>query len=298
MNILPEKRRGKLRKLLAENELIRAVETVNGMEAMIIENTCVPDGKGGTKGYDLLWFSSLCGASFRGKPDTEFISVSEKLRDIEDIFSVSSKPMIMDLDTGGNTEHLCMNIKTLERMGVSGIVIEDKKGTKRNSLYSDSSMHTLEDPYIFAEKINAAVNAAESDDFMIIARIESLIAGENADDALDRATVYIEAGADAVVIHSRTRDAEDIFRFSEEFKENYPDIPLIMIPTAYNTFSDTELRSKGADIIIYANHLMRSAYMAMQKTAEDILRRGNTSNADENWCAPVYNILKMIDGER
>ena len=286
--LLTENRRGMLKKCLAERPFIRAIETVNGLEALAVRNAEKYSGKT----FDALWFSGLCCAAFKGKPDNEFVDMSEKKHDIEDIFSISEKPVIIDMDTGGITSHFCRHVADLERMGVSAVVIEDKTGVKRNSLYGQENIHAMENADVFADKIRQAKQSTASGDFMIFARIESFIAGESLETALYRADRYISAGADGIVIHSIRTDGSDAFAFAEIFKKTYPNIPLAFIPTAYGSFTDKELHGKGADIIIYANHLMRSAYKAMTAAALMILENGR---ADEGICEPVKTILEAID---
>lgn len=297
MNISTEQRRGKLRSILKEKKFLRVIETVNGLEGMIAENARVQLENGSIREYDALWFSGLCHAAFKGKPDNELVDMSEKLSALNDILAVTTKPIIMDMDTGGITEHLCHHVALLERMGVSAVVIEDKTGLKRNSLYGKEQLHHMEDMDVFADKIICAKKSICTNDFMIFARIESLIAGEDIQTALERAGKYIDAGADGIVIHSVCADGSDIFAFSTDFKKRFADVPLVFIPTAYNSFTDTQLHEKGADMIIYANHLMRSAYQAMEKTATSILSEGRSLYADKNYCATVKTILNLIDGE-
>ncbi len=288
--ILPEIRRGLLKKSLDCKKFITVVETVNGLEALAVntaENSC-------GRQFDALWFSGLCCAAFKGKPDNEYVDMTEKIKDIEDIFAVTDKPLIVDMDTGGKTDHLCRHLKILEAMGVSAVVIEDKTGEKRNSLYGEPALHTMEEPDTFAEKIMISKSSLQSDSFMIFARIESFIAGEEIDTALIRADKYLEAGADGIVIHSVKKDGGDAFAFASEFKRRYPDTPLMMIPTAFDSFTAGQLSENGADIIIYANHLMRSAYQAMITASVSILENGKT---DKISCTPVSEILSAIENE-
>lgn len=298
INISTEQRRGSLGRMLKEKEFLRVIETVNGLEGMIAENTRVCDENGSVKEFDALWLSSLCHASFKGKPDNESVDMSEKMEAVNEIFSVSSKPLMVDMDTGGIPEHFCRHTAALERMGVSAVVIEDKAGIKRNSLYGRERIHEMENADDFADKIRCAKSMLCTEDFMIFARIESLIAGESTDMAMRRAEKYIRAGADAIVIHSVCADGGEIFSFAADFKADFADVPLVFIPTTYNDFTDKELHEKGADMVIYANHLMRSAYLAMEKTARSILQDGKSRYADEHYCVPVKSILNLFDGEQ
>lgn len=297
IRISTEQRRSRLRGLLQEKPFLRVIEAVNGLEGLIAENARAYDGNGCVKEFDALWLSGLCHAAFKGKPDNESVDISEKMAAVNELFAVSAKPLIIDLDTGGAPEHFSRHAAALERLGVSAVMIEDKTGMKRNSLYGSEQMHTLESAEAFAGKIRRAKERLCTEDFMIFARIEGMIAGESADMAMVRAEKYIEAGADAIVIHSICADGGEIFQFASDFKTQFAGIPLVFIPTVYNRFTDTELHERGADIIIYANQLMRSAYLAMERTAASILAEGRSEYADEHYCAPVRTILELIDGE-
>lgn len=286
--LLPENRRAMLKKRLSESPFIRVIETVNALEALAVRDAEKHSGKA----FDAIWFSGLCCAAFKGKPDNEFVEMSEKKHDIEDIFSISEKPLIIDMDTGGIVTHFCRRIAELERIGVSAVVIEDKTGVKHNSLYGKANIHSMENADVFADKIRQAKHSLATGYFMIFARIESFIAGENMETALYRADRYISAGADGIVIHSIRNDGSDAFEFAKKFRKKYPHVPLAFIPTAYGSFTDKELHRKGADIVIYANQLMRSAYRAMTASALAILENGR---ADEDCCEPVKTILEAID---
>ena len=287
-----------LRAMLKEKAFVRTIEAVNGIEAIIAENTSFCDKNGNTKVFDALWLSGFTHAAFKGKADNGIFDINDKISAVNDIFAVSSKPLLIDMDNGGTVEELCKNAAMLEALGVSAIVVEDKTGPKNNSLYGSEKLHIMEDADIFCDKIRSVKASLATDDFLLFARIESLIAGESIEKALLRAKKYLSAGADGIVIHSVKSNAEDIFAFAKAFKATHPNIPLIFIPTAYNGFADTYLHQTGADIIIYANQLMRSAFNAMQKTAMSILQNGTSLFADENYCTAPKTILNLIDGER
>lgn len=295
--ILPEQRRGRLRQLLEEKPYLRVIETVNGLEGLIAQNAAAVDADGTRREFDALWLSGLCHAAFKGKPDTELIGMEEKLAAVQEIFDVTQKPLLVDCDTGGTAAHCCRYVAALERMGVSAAVIEDKTGSKHNSLYGAQKLQQMEDAALFSEKLQCAKAALSTKDFMLFARIESLIAGESMEQALQRAALYCHAGADGIVIHSIAKDGADVFAFAAQFKARFADVPLIMIPTAYHSFTAETLHEKGADMIIYANHLMRSAHLAMERTAASILCEGKTEYADAHYCTDVNTILKLIDGE-
>lgn len=288
-NNLPEVRRHKLKELLQTGSLIKVMEASNGLSGLVVENTSV-DGKG----FDAMWLSSLCDSAFKGKPDNESVDFTSRLRTVEEIFEVTTKPLIFDADTGGMTEHFVKNVRSLERIGVSAAVIEDKRGLKHNSLCGSESLHILEDPDEFATKIQRGKQALLTEDFMIIARTESLIAGESVEEAFDRACKYVEAGADGIMIHSHRSDGGDIQAFLKLFEAKYDNIPVVLVPTAYPDFTEDELHKMGASIVIYANHLLRSAYKSMVDTARQILEDGCSRTAGDKYCVSVHEILELI----
>ncbi|MBE6116380.1 MAG: phosphoenolpyruvate mutase [Erysipelotrichaceae bacterium] len=293
----PDTRRARLKRLLEVKPYVRAIDTSNGLTGLIAENTRVTDEETGTvKEFDAMWISSLCDSTFKGKPDIELVDLSSRLNTIDEIMEVTTKPIILDGDTGGKPEIFAFNVKTLERIGVSAVIIEDKTGLKKNSLFGTEVTQTLDDPDHFAGKIRAGKQAQVTRDFMIFARLESLIAGRGVDDAFMRAKKYIEAGADGVMIHSKEKSGEDIKAFMQLFREYSKDIPVVMVPTTYNQFTEEELHQWGANIIIHANHLLRSAYPAMLKTAESILEHGRSKEASDEFCAPTKVILNLIPG--
>ncbi len=293
----PDNRRSRLKKLLKVKPFIRLIDTSNGLTGLIAENVKIEDEETATtKEFDAMWISSLCDSTFKGKPDIELVDLTSRLNTINEVMEVTTKPIILDGDTGGKIEHFAYNVKTLERMGVSAIIIEDKTGLKKNSLFGTEVKQQLDDPEHFAAKIRAGKQAQVTRDFMIFARLESLIAGKGIDDALMRAKVYIEAGADGVMIHSKEKDGQEIFDFMKEFRKFSKDIPIIVVPTTYNQFTEEELHQKGANIIIHANHLLRSAYPAMVDTAKSILEHGRSKEASEKNCLPIKEVLTLIPG--
>ena len=268
------------------------MEASNGLTGLIVENTKVCG-----KEYDAMWLSSLCDSTLKGKPDNEVIDFSSRIKTVEEIFEVTSKPLIFDGDTGGHPEHFAYNVKTLEKLGVSAIIIEDKKGLKQNSLIGDPSLHTLEDKEIFANKIKQGKKALQTSDFMIIARIESFIANKPLNDALERADCYIEAGADGIMIHSYKEDGAEIMEFLKCFREKHPEVPVVLIPTTYSKYTETELFERGANIVIYANQLLRSAYKSMSAAAKKILEDESSFAASKEYCTSMKEILNLIGDE-
>ena len=232
----PDIRRAKLRRMLKLKPYIRVMEASNGLSGLIVENVKV-EKEGEIKEFDAMWVSSLCDSSFKGKPDIELVDLTSRINTINEIMEVTTKPIILDGDTGGRTEHFIYNVRTLERLGVSAIIIEDKTGLKQNSLFGTDAVQVLDDPYEFAKKINAGKQAQLTRDFMIISRLESLIAGAGIDDALNRAKIYIDAGADAVMIHSKEGRQGDC-RFPEKVQRVCPHIPVVLVPTSYNHFTE------------------------------------------------------------
>lgn len=291
MNNLPEIRRRKLKEILNKKKNIRVMEASNGLTALIAENT-----KAGGKEYDAMWVSSLCDSALKGKPDNEVVDFTSRMNTINEILEVTTKPIILDGDTGGKTEHFTDHIKILERAGVSAIIIEDKKGLKQNSIFGNKAEQQLEDVEIFAEKIRKGKEALLTDDFMIFARIESFIADQDLNDALERAEAYVNAGADGIMIHSYKTDGQEVTDFLKIFKDRYPDVITVVVPTTYSRFKEEELNGYGANIVIYANHLLRSSYAAMVKTAERILEDESCEAVSREYCVSMEEILALIGG--
>lgn len=276
--------------------LVRVLEVHSGLSGLIVENVKVKDNQI-TQEFDAMWASSLTDSTNKGKPDIEAVDMTSRLGTINDIFEVTTKPMIFDADTGGRTEHFVFTVKSLERLGVSAIIIEDKIGLKKNSLLGNEvSQHqdTIEN---FAFKIREGKKVQITDDFMIIARVESLILEKGMDDAITRAQAYIEAGADAIMIHSRKKEPAEILDFCEQFKNLKRPVPLVVVPTSYSCVFEEELKNAGVKVIIYANQLLRAAYPAMVNAAELILKSGRAYDC-ENSCISISEILNLIPGTR
>ena len=293
--LLPEIRRGRLVQLLKYKPCVRIMEAHNGLTGLIVESTVVEKGDA-INAFDGMWISSLCDSTAKGKPDIELVDLTSRLNTINDIMEVTTKPIILDGDTGGLTEHFAYNVKTLERLGVSAIIIEDKIGLKRNSLFGNEVSQLQDSIGNFSAKIKAGKDALSSRDFMIIARIESLILNQGMNDALARAKAYIEAGASGIMIHSRKKTPDEIFEFCDHFQKFGSDIPLVVVPTTFNTITEQEFAQKGVKIVIYANQLIRSAFPAMKLTAETILKNNRAYEADK-MCMPIKEILTLIGEE-
>ena len=292
---IPDVRRGKLKKLISLKPIVRTMEAHNGLSALVVENAkIVKDEKINT--FDAIWISSLTDSTAKGKPDIELVDMTSRINTINEIMEVSTKPIILDGDTGGLIEHFVFNIKTIERLGVSAIIIEDKIGLKKNSLFGTDVEQTQDSIENFCEKIRAGKKALLTDEFMIIARIESLILKKGIDDAIKRAKAYINAGSDGIMIHSRNEDPDEIFEFCDEFNKFAHDIPLIVVPTSFNQVYEDEFAKKGVNIVIYANHLIRSAYPSMMGTAELILKNERCKEADDK-CLSIKEILTLIPDE-
>lgn len=292
---LPSFRRGRLKKLIAVKSIVTAIEAHSGLTGLIAENTVVYQN-GGARQFDAMWISSLCDSTAKGKPDIELVDMTSRFRTIDDIMEVTTKPIIFDGDTGGLTEHFGYTVRTLERMGVSMIIIEDKTGLKKNSLFGNEVKQTQADIASFCEKIRAGKKAQKSSDFMICARIESLILEKGMDDALERAKAYVAAGADAIMIHSRSRSPKEVLEFAEKFRRTDNNTPLVAVPTSYSSVTEEELMEKGVDIVIYANHLTRSSVPAMQNAARTILENHRAQECDEI-CMPFKDIIRLIPEE-
>lgn len=291
---MPEYRRRRLRQLIGLCPVVKAIEAHSGLTGLIAEKTVVAHD-GMLDQFDAMWVSSLCDSTAKGKPDIELVDMSSRLRTIDDIMEVTTKPIILDGDTGGLAEHFMYNVRTLERMGVSAVIIEDKKGLKKNSLFGAEVEQTQDDIENFSAKIRAGKRAQLTEDFMIIARIESLILERGMEDALTRATAFVEAGADGIMIHSRKKESAEILAFCDRFRAADSKTPLVVVPSSFNTVTEEELAAHGVNIVIYANQLTRSAFPAMQQTAEDILRFHRAKEADDRLLS-IKEIITLIDG--
>ncbi len=290
---MPEYRRKRLRRLIDICPIVKILEAHSGLTGIIAEKTVV-ERAGKLDQFDGMWISSLCDSTDRGKPDIELVDMTSRLRTINDILEVTTKPIILDGDTGGLTEHFVYNVRTLERVGVSAIIIEDKTGLKKNSLFGNEVPQTQDTIENFSAKIYAGKRAQLTDDFMIIARIESLILERGMDDALKRAFEFSKAGADGIMIHSRKKDPDEIFEFCDRFRDKDSTTPIVVVPTSYNSVSEEELSSHGVNIVIYANQLMRAAFPAMKKTAVEILENHRALEADSR-LMPFNEIIALID---
>jgi phosphoenolpyruvate phosphomutase len=289
---IPDIRRKKLRQLLQLKPVLSVIEAHNGLTGLIAEETRV-FSKGKINQFDGIWVSSLCDSTAKGKPDIELVDMSSRLRTVNDIMEVTSKPIILDGDSGGLTEHFVYNIMTLERIGVSAVIIEDKVGLKKNSLFGSETTQTQDSIEGFAEKIKAGKQALITKEFLLIARIESLILEKGIDDALTRAHAFVKAGADAIMIHSRQKTPDEVFSFCDAFRSADSSTPLVVVPTTFFSVTEDELAGHGVNIVIYANHLIRSAFPAMKKTAELILTHRSAREA-EHICMSVNEILSVI----
>lgn len=288
----PEIRLGKLKRLLDAKDLVRIMEAHNGLTGLIAEHT-----KSGAEEFDGMWLSSLTDSTAKGKPDIECVDFTSRVNTVNEILEVTRKPIIFDGDTGGLAEHFVFTVKTLERLGVSAVIIEDKIGLKKNSLFGTDVPQTQDSIENFGNKIRKGKEALVTDDFMIIARIESLILGKGLSDALIRAAAFIDAGADGIMIHSKSRNPEEILSFCNEYNKFDRKVFLVVVPSTYNEITEKELMDAGVRIVIYANHLLRSAYPAMVKVAKSILKNGRSHEA-ANYCMPIKDILTLIPGEK
>ena len=291
----PDMRRGRLKKALEMKGLITAMEAHSGITGLIVENTVVYQN-GGAHQFDAIWISSLCDSTAKGKPDIELVDMTSRFRTIDDICEVTTKPIIFDGDTGGLTEHLVYTVRSLERMGVSMIIIEDKTGLKKNSLFGTEVQQTQANIEDFAAKISAGKKAQKTKDFMICARIESLILEHGMEDALERAFAFTAAGADAIMIHSRQENPAEIFEFVEKFREINRITPLVVVPTSFNTVTEEEFKEHGVNIVIYANQLTRTSFPAMKNAALTILKHHRAKECDDI-CMPIKDIISLIPEE-
>lgn len=290
---MPEYRRKRLKQLINLCPIVKTIEVHSGLTGLIAEKTVV-EQENGLDQFDAMWISSLCDSTVKGKPDIELVDMTSRFRTIDDVMEVTTKPIIFDGDTGGLTEHFVYTVRSLERMGVSAVIIEDKIGLKKNSLFGTEVEQTQDSIDHFCEKIRAGKKVCLTDDFLIIARIESLILEQGMKDAINRAKAYVEAGADGIMIHSRKKEPDEILQFCDLFRQYNHKIPLVVVPTSYNSITEEELAQHGVSIVIYANQLTRSAFPAMEKTAKDILRYHRALEVDGR-LMPIKDIISLID---
>ena len=297
LGVTPQARLASLRRLISAKPIVRIMESHCGLTGLIIEHTKVEVGNE-IHEFDGMWASSLTDSTSKGKPDIEAVDLTTRLHDLNDSLEVTTKPVIYDGDTGGKTEHFVFTVRTLERLGVSAVIIEDKVGLKQNSLFGTDAVQTQDTIEGFCSKIQAGKEAQVTRDFMIIARCESLIAGKPVEDALERCHAYVAAGADGIMIHSKNKDGQDIKEFCQRFREVDNHTPIVAVPTTYGQFTEAELAEWGINIVIYANHMLRSAYPAMVKCAERILETTRCLEASDEYCMPIKQILNLIPGTK
>lgn len=290
----PERRGRMLKRIMEIKPLARILEVHNGLTGRIVEKTKIMKGEG-TREFDGMWLSSLTDSVAKGKPDTGYVDFTSRHNTIDQIFDVTTKPMIVDADNGGFAQHFALMVKTLERLGVSAVIIEDKIGLKANSLFGTEANQTQDTVENFCRKISIGKKSQVTDYFMIFARIESLILKKGLEDALLRAQAYMGAGADGVLIHSKENNPAEIFAFCREYKKFKNRVPLAVVPSTYSSVTENELVKAGVNVVIYANHQLRSAYPAMVKTAESILHHEGCGEA-EKLCLPIKDILALIPG--
>jgi len=290
--ISPQNKISQLKRLIKVKNIVRILETHNSLNGLIIENLSIRKNSKLIE-FDGMWSSSLTDSLTKGKPDNQSVDYSSRILGLNDIMDVTLKPMIFDADNGGRIEHISYLVKTLERIGVSGMIIEDKVGEKINSLFQNQDKTKQDSIKNFCKKIKIAKNSRISNDFYIIARIESFILNKSLSDAINRARNYIKAGANAILIHSKEKTPDQIFSFSKRFKNIYPEVPLVSVPSTYSKVKESDLIKNGFKVVIYANHMLRSAYPSMVTTAESILKNGRSFESEKN-LTPINKIINFI----
>ena len=290
--VSPYYRIRQFRRMLELKPIVRILEAHNGLSGLIVEKTKVTKNHQELE-FDGIWESSLTDSASKGKPDTSAVDVTSRLQTIEQILEVTTKPLVVDGDSGGLVEHFVFTVKSLERLGVSAVIIEDKVGAKRNSLFGTGAGQAQDSIENFSYKINKGKKAQVETDFMIIARIESLILKQGLEDALRRAHSYIEAGADGILIHSKEKTPVEIFQFAKEYNKFKYRVPLVVVPSTFSNVKEDELMQAGIRMVIYANQLIRSAYPAMRNVAELILKNGRALETDK-LCLPIEETIKLI----
>jgi phosphoenolpyruvate phosphomutase / 2-hydroxyethylphosphonate cytidylyltransferase len=290
-------RQSRLRRLIASGKVIKILEVHNALSGLIAENASANSEEGEDLSFDGMWSSSLTDSTSKGKPDIEAVDTTARISTINEIFEVTTKPLIYDADTGGKPEHFEFTVKTLERTGVSAVIIEDKTGLKKNSLFGNDVSQTQDSIESFSNKIKMGKRAQITKDFMIIARVESLILDAGMNDALERSFAYVQAGADGIMIHSRQSDPAEIFEFIDKFRSEDAFTPLIVVPTSFNSVTTDEFKKRGVNVVIYANHMLRSAYPGMMKVAQSILQHKRSLEAEPD-CMSIKGILNLIPGTK
>ncbi len=290
---MPEYRRKRLRQLIEIRPIVKTIEVHSGLTGLIAEKTVVGHN-GELDQFDAMWISSLCDSTSKGKPDIELVDMTSRFRTIDDVMEVTTKPIIFDGDTGGLIEHFVYTVRSLERMGVSAVIIEDKTGLKKNSLFGNEVVQTQDTIEHFCQKISAGKKVQLTEDFMVIARIESLILERGMEDAMERARAYVNAGADGIMIHSRKKSPSEVLEFCSLFRKENTTTPIVVVPSSFNSITEQQLAEHGVNVVIYANQLTRSAFPAMQKTAEDILKYHRSKEADSR-LMPIKDIITLID---
>ena len=285
-------RTSRLKRLMDAKKIVRFLEAHNALTGLIVENTKILK-KNLYEEFDGMWSSSLTDSLSRGKPDNQTVDYSTRINGLNEILDVTKKPVIFDGDNGGRLEHLPFLVRTLERLGVSSLIIEDKKGLKKNSLFKKQSKSDQDSIKNFSKKIKTAKNSTISKDFLIIARVESFILNKGLKDALKRAEAYSKSGADAILIHSKEKNAKEIIDFSKKFKKSKYFIPMVAVPSTYSKTYEKNLYKNGFKIVIYANQLMRAAYPAMKRTAEIILKSGRAFESEKN-IAGINQVINLI----
>ena len=297
LGITTSARMGRLRKLIEAKPIVKILEVHNALSGLIAENASEVLEDGEIVDFDGVWSSSLTDSTSKGKPDIEAVDTTARLTTINEIFEVTTKPMIYDADTGGKAEHFEFTVRSLERTGVSAVIIEDKTGLKKNSLFGNDVTQTQDTIENFCHKIKMGKASQITKEFMIIARIESLILEAGLDDALKRASAYVDAGADGIMIHSRLKDPSEIIEFVTKFREKDSSTPIVVVPTSFNSVTTDEFAKIGVNVVIYANHMLRSAYPGMMRVAKSILRNRRTLEAEPD-CMPIKEILELIPGTK
>ena len=292
--ITPQQRLGLLRRSMAVKPIVRIMEVHSGLCGLIVENTASKDSNGRNLSFDGVWMSSLTSSVVKGKPDIEAVDLTARLQIVHDVLESTSRPIVFDGDTGGLPEVFSYTVRTLERFGVSAVIIEDKTGAKRNSLFQDQTSQVQSSIEDFSDKIRIGKQSQVTEDFMIIARIESLVLGKGIQDSMERAKAYIQAGADGIMIHSKMSDAKDILEFASLYNQLDKKVPLISVPTTYSSITVDELQAAGFSMVIYANHMLRSAYPAMVRTVSSILENGRTSEIEDQ-IMPVGQLLNLVE---
>jgi phosphoenolpyruvate phosphomutase len=268
----------RLRGQLLRPAVIRVAGAHDALSALVAEDA----------GFDAVWASSLAISAARGLPDMSLLTMTDYLQAASYINDASAVPVIADCDTGfGNITNVAFMVRQYEAAGIAAVCIEDKVFPKRNSFVKTEQV--LEDATTFARKIEVAKQTQRSDDFVVIARTEAAIAGAGIAEALRRAHLYVDAGADAILMHSKSSEPDEVLDFLCQWEGR---APVVVVPTTYYAWHVDDAAKAGVSMVIYANQALRAAVRSMRHVLSQVLLAGS-SVCVEKQIAPMSDIFRL-----